>query len=347
MTDKEKFMESFIRGLPKAELHIHLEGALEPELMFSMANRNRVRIKYKTVEEVREAYKFKNLQDFLNVYYEGTKVLLNEQDFYELAWSYLSKAASQNVLHAEVFFDPQAHTRRKVKFENVVCGIHKALMDAEKRLGITTRLIMCFLRDLSPESAMETFEEAMPYKEWISAVGLNSAEAGNPPSKFSKIFERAVEEGFLTVAHAGEEGPAEYVWEAVSLLKVSRIDHGNNALEDESLVQELVRRKIPLTLCPISNLKLGVVKRLEDHPLKRMMDKGLIVTVNSDDPAYFGSYINENYLAVYKALNLNVKQIYKLAENSFEASFMKPEQKRNTLKKLKEYMKTLKVASNS
>jgi adenosine deaminase len=347
MTDKEKFMESFIQGLPKAELHIHLEGALEPELMFSMANRNRVKIKYRTVGEVREAYRFKNLQDFLNVYYEGTKVLLNEQDFYELAWSYLSKAASQNVLHAEVFFDPQAHTRRGVKFENVVCGIHRALMDAEKRLGVTTRLIMCFLRDLSPESAMETLEEAMPYKEWILAVGLNSAEVGNPPSKFSKVFERAVEEGFLTVAHAGEEGPAEYVWEAVSLLKVSRIDHGNNALEDESLVQELVKRKIPLTLCPISNLKLGVVKRLEDHPLKRMMDKGLIVTVNSDDPAYFGGYINENYLAVCKALSLGVKQIYKLAGNSFEASFMNAEQKRNTLKKLKEYMKTLKVASNS
>jgi adenosine deaminase len=206
---------------------------------------------------------------------------------------------------------------------------------------------MCFLRDLSPESAMETLEEAMPYKEWILAVGLNSAEVGNPPSKFSKVFERAVEEGFSTVAHAGEEGPAEYVWEAVSLLKVSRIDHGNNALEDESLVQELVKRKIPLTLCPISNLKLGVVKRLEDHPLKRMMDKGLIVTVNSDDPAYFGGYINENYLAVCKALSLGVKQIYKLAGNSFEASFMNAEQKRNTLKKLKEYMKTLKVASNS
>jgi adenosine deaminase len=347
MTDKEKFMESFIQGLPKAELHIHLEGALEPELMFSMANRNRVKIKYRTVGEVREACRFKNLQDFLNVYYEGTKVLLNEQDFYELAWSYLLKAASQNVLHAEVFFDPQAHTRRGVKFENVVCGIHRALMDAEKRLGVTTRLIMCFLRDLSPESAMETLEEAMPYKEWILAVGLNSAEVGNPPSKFSKVFERAVEEGFLTVAHAGEEGPAEYVWEAVSLLKVSRIDHGNNALEDESLVQELVKRKIPLTLCPISNLKLGVVKRLEDHPLKRMMDKGLIVTVNSDDPAYFGGYINENYLAVCKALSLGVKQIYKLAGNSFEASFMNAEQKRNTLKKLKEYMKTLKVASNS
>lgn len=342
MADAEKFMESFIRGLPKAELHIHLEGALEPEIMFKMANRNRVRIRYKTVEEVREAYRFKNLKDFLNVYYEGTGVLINEQDFYDLAWSYFLKASRQKVLHAEVFFDPQAHTRRGVKFEDVVCGFHRALVDAEKRLGVTSRLIMCFLRDLSPESAMETLEEAMPYKEWISAVGLNSAEAGNPPSKFNKVFERAVEEGFLTVAHAGEEGPAEYVWEAVNLLKVSRIDHGNRALEDESLVKELVRRKIPLTLCPISNLKLGVVKRLEDHPLKKMMDMGLIVTVNSDDPAYFGGYINENYLAVYKALNLSVNQIYKLAENSFEASFMNAEQKRNTRKKLEDYMKSVK-----
>jgi len=331
-------MEEFIRGIPKAELHIHVEGALEPELMFQIASRNNVGIGYGTVEALKAAYKFRNLQSFLDLYYEGTGVLLNEQDFYDLTWSYLSKAHEQNVKHAEIFFDPQAHTRRGVKFETVISGIHRALVDAERTLGISTRLIMCFLRDLSPESALKTLEEALPYRDWIIAVGLDSAEVGNPPSKFVKVFEKALDESFLTVAHAGEEGPAEYIWEAVSLLKVSRIDHGNHAMDDERLLKELAERRIPLALCPLSNLKLGVIKRMDDHPLKKMMDKGIIVTVNSDDPAYFGGYINENYLAVQRALNLSARDIYRLAENSFKASFMDETAKHDALEKLRSYM---------
>jgi adenosine deaminase len=240
-------------------------------------------------------------------------------------------------LHAEIFFDPQAHTRRGVKFDTVITGIHEALKDGEKRLGVSTRLIMCFLRDLDVESAFKTLEEALPYKDWIVAVGLDSAEVGNPPSKFQKVFEKAMEEGFLTVAHAGEEGPAEYVWEAIKLLKVSRIDHGNHALDDENLVKELARRKIPLTLCPLSNLKLGVVKSMEEHPLKTMLEKGLVVTVNSDDPAYFGGYINENYMAVQKALGLNAQQVYELARNSFQASFLSENEKREMLSRLEKF----------
>jgi adenosine deaminase len=333
----ETSIEAFIRKIPKAELHLHIEGTLEPQMMFKIAKRNNIRPKYGSVEEARAAYNFKNLQDFLDVYYEGVKVLQTEQDFYDLTWAYLEKAHSQNVLHAEVFFDPQAHMRRGIKFNEVVTGIHRALKEGEKKLGISTKLITCFLRDLDVGSAFKTLEEALPYKDWIVAVGLDSAEAGNPPSKFQKVFERAMEEGFLTVAHAGEEGPAEYIWEALKLLKVSRIDHGNHALDDEILVRELARRRIPLTLCPLSNLKLGVVKSLGEHPLKKMLEKGLLVTVNSDDPAYFGGYINENYMAVQRALDLNVQQIYELAENSFQASFLSEPKKREMLAKLEKF----------
>ncbi|MEM3874725.1 MAG: adenosine deaminase [Candidatus Bathyarchaeia archaeon] len=330
-------LEMLIRKIPKAELHLHIEGTLEPKMMMEIAKRNKIKPKYGSVEEARAAYNFRNLQDFLDVYYEGVKVLQKEQDFYDLTWAYLEKARSQNVLHAEIFFDPQAHTRRGVKFDTVITGIYKALRDGEKRLGVSTKLIMCFLRDLSVDSAFETLEEALSYKDWIVAVGLDSAEIGNPPSKFQKVFEKAVDEGFLTVAHAGEEGPAEYVWEAISLLKVSRIDHGNHALDDENLVRELARRKIPLTLCPLSNLKLGVIKGMEEHPLKKMLDKGLLVTVNSDDPAYFGGYINENYIAVQKALGLNAQQIYELARNSFQASFLSEHEKREMLTRLEKF----------
>jgi adenosine deaminase len=331
-------MESFIKSIPKAELHLHIEGTLEPEMMFHLSKKNRVKIKYKTIEEARAAYNFKNLQAFLNVYYQGTKVLQSEQDFYDLTWAYLERARSQNVLHTEIFFDPQAHTRRGIKFDNVITGVRRALRNAEQKLGISTGLILCFLRDLDVESAFKTLEETLPYKEWITAVGLDSAEIGNPPSKFQKVFEKALDEGFLTVAHAGEEGPAEYVWEAICLLKVSRIDHGNNVINDENLVRELARRKIPFTMCPISNLKLGVIKSMKDHPLKKMMEKGLIVTVNSDDPAYFGGYINDNYLTVQKALNLNVQHLCELAKNSFYASFLKESKKREMAEKVERYV---------
>ncbi|MGF3572144.1 MAG: adenosine deaminase [Candidatus Bathyarchaeia archaeon] len=332
-------MELFIKGIPKAELHLHIEGTLEPEMLFKMAKRNSVRIKYRTVEEVKAAYNFRNLQDFLNVYYEGTSVLRNEQDFYDLTWAYLEKACSQNVLHTEIFFDPQAHTRRGIKFDTVITGVRRALRDGEQKLGISTRLIMCILRDLNVESAFQTLEEALSYKDWITAIGLNSAEVGHPPSKFQKVFEKALENGFLTVAHAGEEGPAEYIWEAIRLLKVSRIDHGNRAVEDENLLRELARKGIPLTMCPISNLKLGVIKNMEGHPLKKIMEMGIVVTVNSDDPAYFGGYINENYLAVQKALGLNAHQICTLARNSFQASFLSRSEKHDMLMKLEKYAK--------
>ncbi|MEM3090135.1 MAG: adenosine deaminase [Candidatus Bathyarchaeia archaeon] len=336
MRDK-KSLEALIKEIPKAELHLHIEGTLEPEMLIEIARRNNIRPKYGNVEEARRAYNFRNLQDFLDVYYEGVKALQKEQDFYDLTQAYLEKARSQNVLHAEVSFDPQAHTRRGIKFDAVVTGIHKALKDGEKRFGISTRLIMCFLRDLDVDSAFKTLEEALPYKDCILAVGLDSAEVGNPPSKFQKVFEKAMEEGFLTVAHAGEEGPAEYVWEAIKLLKVSRLDHGNHALDDEDLVRELARKRIPLTLCPLSNLKLGVVKSLEEHPLKKMMETGLFVTVNSDDPAYFGGYINENYIAVQKALGLNADSIFELARNSFLASFLSEQKKREMLEKLEAF----------
>ncbi|MEM2336346.1 MAG: adenosine deaminase [Candidatus Bathyarchaeia archaeon] len=330
-------METLIREIPKAELHLHIEGTLEPEMMIEIARRISIQPKYGSVEKARKAYNFRNLQDFLDVYYEGVKVLQKEQDFYDLTWAYLERARSQNVLHVEIFFDPQAHTRRGIKFDVVVTGIHKALKDGEKKLGISTKLIMCFLRDLDVDSAFKTLEEALPYKDWIVAVGLDSAEIGNPPSKFQKVFEKAIDEGFLTVAHAGEEGPAEYVWEAIKLLKVSRIDHGNHALDDENLVKELARQKIPLTLCPLSNLKLGVVKSMEEHPLRKMFDKGLLVTVNSDDPAYFGGYINENYIAVQRALRLDAHHIFELAKNSFQASFLSEQKKQEMLARLESF----------
>jgi adenosine deaminase len=312
-------LKNFIKTIPKAELHLHIEGTFEPELMFKIAKRNNLKIKYKSVEELKKAYNFNNLQEFLDIYYEGAKVLIEEQDFYDMTWAYLEKVHLQNVTHTEIFFDPQTHTDRKIKFGTVIEGIHKALEDGQKKLGITSKLIMCFLRHLDEETAVKTLKEALNYKDWITAVGLDSSEVGNPPSKFQNVFEQARNEGFLTVAHAGEEGPAEYIWEALNLLKVSRIDHGNHCLDDEKLVKELVNRKIPLTVCPLSNLKLKVVKDLKNHPLKAMLDKGLLVTINSDDPAYFGGYVNENYLAVAEALSLSKEDIEKLAKNSFDA----------------------------
>ena len=332
-----KSLEEFIKGIPKAELHLHIEGTLEPELMFELAKRNNIKIKQNSIQELRNAYHFNNLQEFLDIYYEGASVLITEQDFYDMTWSYLEKAHSQNVVHAEIFFDPQTHTNRGISFETVINGIHRALDDAEVKFGITSKLIPCFLRDVDPKSAMETLNQACEYKNWITAFGLDSAEVGNPPSKFKEVFESARDKGFLTVAHAGEEGPAEYVWEAVNFLKVSRIDHGNHSMDDEALVRHLSKTQIPLTVCPLSNLKLKVVKSLEEHPLKKMMENGLLVTLNSDDPAYFGGYVNENYLALAESLVLTIEEISQLAKNSFSASFLNEKEKEIMMEKVEEF----------
>ncbi len=311
-----------VTTLPKAELHLHIEGTFEPELIFEIGKRNGVAVPYASVEALRDAYNFSDLQSFLNLYYAGMAVLREERDYYDLTTAYLRRAKAQGVRHAEIFFDPQAHTDRGVAFKTVVDGITRALREGERELGITSHLIMCFLRDQTAESAMATLEEAIPFRRDIIAIGLDSAEVGNPPSKFTAVFDRARSEGFLTVAHAGEEGPPEYVWEALDLLKVSRVDHGVRCMEDPKLVERLVRERVPLTVCPLSNLRLKVVHDLKDHPLKRMLDAGLVATCNSDDPAYFGGYVGDNFSAVSRALNLTDPELITLAKNSFEASFI-------------------------
>ncbi len=331
-------MEKLIRGMPKAELHMHIEGSLEPELMFKLAARNDIALPFTSVEEVRKSYEFTDLQSFLDIYYQGVRVLLKEQDFYDLTRAYLEKAHSQNVLHTEMFFDPQAHIDRGLAFDTVINGMHRAQVDAEEQLGITSKLIMCFLRDLSAAAAMATLDQALPYKDWIVAVGLDSAEVGNPPEKFTAVFDKAREHGFLTVAHAGEEGPPEYIWQALDLLKVSRIDHGVRCVEDKKLVERLAEEQIPLTVCPLSNVELHVFDSMEHHPLKRMLDLGLCATVNSDDPAYFGGYITENFLAAQKALNLDQNDIVRLARNSFQASFLSHQEKQKLLAELDDYL---------
>ena len=330
-------METFIRDMPKVELHIHIEGSLEPELMFELAERNGVPLRFNSVEEVRKAYQFTDLQSFLDIYYEGASVLLKEADFYDMTWAYLEKVSSQNVRHSEIFFDPQTHTDRGVPFETVINGIRRALIDAEQQLGITSQLIMCFLRHLSAEAAMQTLKQSLPYRDWIVAVGLDSSEVGNPPKKFTTVFDEARAQGFLTVAHAGEEGPPEYVWQALDLLKAKRIDHGVRSEGDARLVERLVRDQIPLTVCPLSNIKLRGFDTMEDHNLKRLLDLGLRVTVNSDDPAYFGGYMTENYLAVQKALNLNLEDIRGLATNAIQATFLGQAEKQELLDELDAY----------
>lgn len=315
-------IRDFIYKIPKAELHLHIEGSFEPELMFSIAKRNNIKIKFNSVEEVKAAYEFNNLQEFLDIYYEGAGVLIHEQDFYDMTWAYLEKIAAENVLHTEIFFDPQTHTERGISFDVALNGIHKAMEDGQKKLGITYKIIMCFLRHLDEDSAMETLELALKHKDKIIGVGLDSGELGNPPSKFQKVFKKAGDEGFKLVAHAGEEGPAEYVWEALDLLNVSRIDHGNRSMDDEKLVARLAAEQMPLTLCPLSNLKLRVIKDMKDYPLKAMMEKGLMCTLNSDDPAYFGGYLSENYEAVHNAIGLSKEEITELAKNSFQASYL-------------------------
>jgi len=327
-------LTQYIRLIPKAELHLHIEGSLEPELMFEMAKKNGVKIKYRSIEELQSAYNFNNLQEFLDLYYAGADVLLTEKNFYDLTMAYLKKAHEDNVLHTEIFFDPQTHTSRGVKFEAVVNGITRALEDGKKQMDISSQLIMCFLRHLDEKSAMETLDFALNHKDKIIAVGLDSSELGNPPNKFVNVFKRAQKEGFLTVAHAGEEGPASYVWEAIELLNVMRVDHGVRSIDDKKLVEELAKRQIPLTVCPLSNLKLKVVSDLKDHPLKKMLNKNLMVSINSDDPSYFGGYVNQNYLEVANALNLTKDDILTLAKNSFESSFLSNSEKQRFLNKV-------------
>jgi adenosine deaminase len=308
--------------LPKAELHIHIEGTLEPEMIFAMAARNGVTLKFANVEALRDAYRFTDLQSFLNLYYQGMAVLQKTQDYYELTTAYLKRASAQGVRHVEIFFDPQAHLDRGIAFDTVIDGLWSALRDGAKTFGITSHIIMCFLRDQSAESAMATLVAALPHRDRIIGVGLDSAEVGNPPSKFTAVFDRARGEGFLTVAHAGEEGPPEYIVEALDLLKVSRVDHGVRCTEDPALVERLVRDRVPLTVCPLSNVRLRVVDKLADHPLRGMLDVGLVATCNSDDPAYFGGYVGDNFRETAAALKLTDAQLITLARNSFEASFI-------------------------
>jgi adenosine deaminase len=315
-------------SLPKAELHLHIEGTFEPELIFAIAERNGVRLDYPNVEALHAAYNFTNLESFLKVYYHAMEVLRVEQDYYDLTTAYLQRVQGQGVRHAEIFFDPQAHTKRGVAFAVVVDGITRALADGQRNYGISSHLIMCFLRDMPAESAMSTLESAIPFKEQIIAVGLDSAEVGNPPSKFQAVFDRARAEGFLTVAHAGEEAGPDYVWEALDLLKVSRVDHGVRSLDDPTLVARLREERMPLTVCPLSNVRLRVVPTLAAHPLKRMMAAGLMCTCNSDDPAYFGGYVGDNFRETAAALALTNAELIALARNSFEASFIDDATKR-------------------
>lgn len=318
------------RALPKAELHVHIEGTFEPAQIFQFAQRNNVKLAYPNVAALEEAYKFTDLQSFLNLYYAAMAALRTERDFEELTVAYLQRAKVQGVRHAEIFFDPQAHLARGLSFDTVINGLWAALQRSSE-FGMTTALIMCFLRDQSEASAMQTLELALPHRDKIIGVGLDSAELGNPPSKFQSVFDRARSAGFLTVAHAGEEGPPEYVWEALNLLKVSRVDHGVRSMEDPLLVKHLARTQIPLTVCPLSNVRLRVVDRMQDHPLKRMMEAGLRCTVNSDDPAYFGGYAGDNFSAVQQGLQLSDDDLVQLARNSFTSSFIDDERKQRYL----------------
>jgi adenosine deaminase len=320
-----------ISQLPKCELHIHIEGSLEPELMFALAARNNIRLPYESVDALRQAYQFTQLQDFLNIYYQGMSVLITEQDFFDLAWAYLERAHADNVRHVEMFFDPQGHTTRGVAFETVVNGLHRACREARDKLGIHASLIMCFLRHLDEADAERALDAAFAHKAKIIGVGLDSSERGHPPSKFKRVFNRARDAGFHCFAHAGEEGPPSYVWEAIDLLGVKRVDHGNRAMEDATLVARLAREKIPLTICPLSNLKLCVVDDLKHHPLRDMMQKDLLVTLNSDDPAYFGGYVNDNYRALERSIALTPEEIIKVARNGFSAAMMSEDDRKAAL----------------
>tara|TARA_B100001057_G_C22777592_1_gene922273 strand:+ start:449 stop:1453 length:1005 start_codon:yes stop_codon:yes gene_type:complete len=327
-------INEFIKKTPKTELHLHIEGSLEPELMFKLSKRNKVAIPFKNVDEIRSAYNFSNLDSFLKIYYQGSNVLMTEEDFFELTWEYILRCKNDNIVHSEIFFDPQSHLPRGISFKTIINGIHKALKKAEDELNISSKVIMCFLRHLDEESCFDVLKQACDYKDKIIGIGLDSSEKGNPPTKFKRLFEQAIKEGFLTVAHAGEEGPPEYIWDSLDTLKVKRIDHGVQCLNDEKLVKRLSAEQIPLTVCPLSNVKLCVFDKLENHNLKRMLDKGLRVMVNSDDPAYFGGYLNKNLIETSKALNLDFQDVKTLIENSFKSSFLSEDEKKNWLKKI-------------
>ncbi|HEX8621424.1 MAG TPA: adenosine deaminase [Allosphingosinicella sp.] len=336
MTD----LDAFIAGLPKAELHMHIEGSLEPELMFELARRNRVDIPFRSVEEVRAAYSFSNLQDFLDIYYQGAEVLRTEEDFRDLATAYFDRAAADSVTHAEIFFDPQTHTDRGIPFGVAAEGLLAGMAEARERHGLSSKLILCFLRHLDEESAFATLRAAEPWLDRIEAVGLDSSEVGHPPEKFARVFAAAAERGLKRVAHAGEEGPPEYVRQALDLLHIDRLDHGNRSLEDPELVDRLVREGMTLTVCPLSNLKLCVVDDMADHPIDRMLSEGLRATINSDDPAYFGGYINDNYRAATAARGLDRGQLAKLARNSFEGSFLDDREKAAQIETLDAYLRS-------
>lgn len=320
-------MKELIAKLPKAELHLHIEGTLEPELMFTLAQKNNIAIPYKTIEEVKKAYNFTSLQSFLDIYYAGANVLINASDFFDLTWAYLLTCKAQNVYHVEIFFDPQTHTGRGISFKTVVDGITKALQKAEIELGISSFLIMCFLRHLSEAEAFKTLQESLPFKDKILGVGLDSSEVGHPPSQFERVFAACAKVGYKIVAHAGEEGDSSYIWEAINLLHVNRIDHGIRCDEDATLVEFLIEKQIPLTVCPLSNVKLRAVLSMREHNIIKLLHKGVLVTINSDDPAYFGGYINENYEAVVSNLHVNKEELKRLAQNSFKASFLSEEKK--------------------
>ena len=332
-------LPDLLRGMPKAELHIHIEGSLEPELIFALAQRNQVALPYASVEALRSAYDFTNLQSFLDIYYAGASVLLQEQDFYDMAHAYLARAAIDNIAHAEIFFDPQTHTARGVPMDTVVNGLHRACADAQTQWGISAVLILCFLRHLSEEDAFATLEQALPLRDKFIGVGLDSSELGHPPEKFANVFARCRELGFRLVAHAGEEGPAAYVWSALDVLQVERIDHGVQSTQDPVLMQRLARDRIPLTVCPLSNQKLCVFPNLADHNLGQLLDAGLVATVNSDDPAYFGGYLNENFTQIFAATGLTAQHAYQLAANSFEASFISAAHKQVLIERLEMYFK--------
>ena len=324
----------FIKKTPKAELHLHIEGTLEPELMFKLAKRNNIKIPFENINDVKSAYNFSNLESFLNIFYQGSNVLVKEQDFFDLTWAYTLKCKEDNVVHTEIFFDPQTHINRGIHFEVVINGIYKALVKANKEFGLTSKIIMCFLRHLDEKSAFKILDQALVHKDKIIGVGLDSSELDHPPRKFERVFKKAIENDFLTVAHAGEEGSPEYIWEALNLLKVKRIDHGVQCLQDKKLVKKLLDDQIPLTVCPLSNIKLCVFKKLKNHNLKKLLNIGLMVMVNSDDPAYFGGYINKNLIECQAALNLSKEDIKKLIINSFKSSFLIESKKKEWIEKI-------------
>ena len=324
----------FIKKSPKAELHLHIEGTLEPEQMFELAKRNNIQTPFKNINEAKKAYNFSNLESFLKIYYEGAKVLIKEQDFFDLTWAYALKCKEDNIVHAEIFFDPQTHTDRGISFDVVINGIYKALQKAQKEFGLSFKIIMCFLRHLDEEEGFKVLDEAFTHKDKIYGVGLDSSETDNPPNKYEKLFKKAIKYGFITVAHAGEEGPPEYIWEALNLLNVKRIDHGVQCLKDEKLVEKLSKNQIPLTVCPLSNIKLRVFNKLEEHNLKKMLDKKLMIMINSDDPAYFGGYLNQNLIETQAALNLSQDEVKRLLINSFKSSFLSEDIKKEWINKI-------------